>query len=68
MPLSPRGFSCQGKAAIRAHKFGIARARCDAPIRGANPRAINVADDFFLASMAFSLIASHLNATFNAIG
>jgi hypothetical protein len=68
MLLSPRCFSFQGKAAIRALKLGLALERCDAPIRGANLRAINVADEFRLASMAFPLIASRSNATFNAIG
>ena len=53
MLLSPRCFSFQGKAAIRALKLGLVLERCDAPIRGANLRAINVADESRLASMAF---------------
>ena len=64
MLLFPRRFSCQGKAAIRALKLGFALARCDAPIRGANLRATNVADEFPLLSMAFPLVAPRLNATF----
>jgi hypothetical protein len=65
---SPGCFSCQGKAAIRALKLDLELERCDAPIRAANLRAISLADEFRLASMAFLLIASRLNATFNAIG
>jgi hypothetical protein len=66
--IFPRCFSCQGNAAIRALKLGFALARCATPIRGANRRAINVADEFSLLSMAFPLVAPHLNATFAATG
>ena len=53
MLFSPRCFSCQGKAASRALRLGLALARCATPIRGANLRAINFADEFPLLSMAF---------------
>jgi hypothetical protein len=68
MLLFSRCFSFRGKAAIRSARLGLALERFDAPTRGENLRAINVADESRLASMAFPLIASRLNATFNAIG
>ena len=64
IPLSPRCFSCQGKAASRALKLGFPLARCATRSRGGNRRAINVAVEFSLLSMAFPLVASRLNATF----
>ena len=64
----PRCFSCQGKAAIRALKLGLALARCATPIRLANLRAIDVAEKFPLLSMAFPLVAPRPNATFDATG
>jgi hypothetical protein len=48
-----RCFLSQGKAAIRALKLGLGLERWDVLSCGADLRAISVADEFRLASMAF---------------
>jgi hypothetical protein len=58
MFLSPRCFSFQGKAAMRALKLGLAVARCDARLGEMDLRAINVVDEFPPASMTFPSLRS----------